>query len=88
MLSEAFPSIQVTREAIRAEEATDLKRAQDIGFTVHELTPEQHQQWMTAVSATHEKLVDEVGGRSRAIYELIKQGKAAYARQAGGDSSR
>ena len=88
LLTEAFPSIQVTREAIRAEEAEDLQRAEEIGFTVHPLTPEQRQQWMTSVSATHEQLVDEVGGRSRAVYELIKQGKLAYARQAAGEIPR
>lgn len=82
LLTEAFPSIQVTRAAIRAEEATDLQRAGEIGFTVHELTPAQRQQWMNAVTATHEELVDEVGGRSREIYELILEGKADYARRA------
>ena len=81
LLSDAFPSIQVTRTAIRAEEATDLRRAQEIGFTVHALTVEQRQQWMAAVTATHEQLVDEVGGRSREIYELIQRGKADFARQ-------
>jgi len=86
LLSDAFPSIQVTREAIRAEEATDLQRAQEIGFKVHELTAEQRQQWMNAVTATHEQLVEEVGGRSRAIYELIQEGKAAYAQQVGSEA--
>ena len=81
LLTKAFPSIQVTREAIRAETDGDLVKAEEMGFTVHDLTPAQRDQWRNVVADTHERLVDEVGGRSQEIYELILKGKAAYADQ-------
>jgi len=61
LLSESFPSIQVTRQAIRAETDGDLIKAQEMGFTVHELTPAQRDSWRNVVANTHQQLVDEVG---------------------------
>ncbi len=81
LLTEAFPSIQVTRQAIREETDGDLAKAEEMGFTVHRLTPAQRDDWQRAVGNTHQKLVAEVGGQSQEIYDLILKGKAAYAEQ-------
>ena len=81
LLTEAFPTIQVTRKAIRAETDGDLALAGELGFTVHDLTPEQRGAWRRLVGNTHRQLVTEVGGRSEEIYALILEGKQAYADQ-------
>ncbi|MCC5866966.1 MAG: TRAP transporter substrate-binding protein [Gammaproteobacteria bacterium] len=75
----AFPSIQITRSMIREEIDRDLAISEtELGFTSHELTPEQRAQWIEATRGTHEPLIRTLGGQSREIYELIQQGRAAY----------
>jgi TRAP-type C4-dicarboxylate transport system substrate-binding protein len=81
LLTESFPTIQVTREAIRGETDGDLAKAQDLGFTVHDLTPTERDRWRAVVGDAHQKLVAEVGGRSQEVYDLILEGKAVYASQ-------
>lgn len=81
VLTRSFPSLEVTRAAIRAEDARDVDNATELGFTVHSLGSAGRAEWAAATRVTHEQLIEEIGGESRKLYELIQTGRAAYAKR-------
>jgi TRAP-type C4-dicarboxylate transport system substrate-binding protein len=87
VLTESFPSIQVSRAGVRGEGRDDLSRASELGFTVHRLTAEQKLAWREATESTHAQLIKTVGGRSQEIYDLILRGRQAYSDQQAGSAS-
>lgn len=88
ILTEAFPTIAQSRKAIRNEENGDIAQSESLGFTVHELTPAQKAAWVAATRGTHAQLIKEVGGESQAVYDLIMEGKRAFAAQQGQAAQR
>ena len=50
-------------------------------MTVHRLTPEQRAAWKDATAPAHGRLIEVIGGRSQQIYDVIQEGKRAYAAQ-------
>ena len=78
ILSDSFPAIEESRRLTRAQDAADLADP-ELGIIVHELTPEQLEGWRLATAGVTEKLLQEIGGRSREIHALILKGKAEYA---------
>ena len=83
ILTENFPSIAESRAATRAQDSADLADP-ELGIEWQALTPAQRAEWQQATSGVAERLLDEIGGRSREIYALIQQGKAEYAASQGG----
>lgn len=81
VLTRSFPSLEVTRAAIRAEDARDIENAAGLGFTVHRLDQAAREEWAAATRVTHEQLIEDIGGDSRKLYELIQVGRAAYAKR-------
>jgi len=51
------------------------------GATLHRLTPEQRAAWREASMPATEAVLDRVGGRARDIYQLVLDGKRAFAEQ-------
>lgn len=79
MVSSAWPDIETTRSAVRAESTQDLLDSQTLGITVHALTPAERQEWREATSAVTPQLIRQIGGRSAEVYELIQTARRDYA---------
>jgi TRAP-type C4-dicarboxylate transport system substrate-binding protein len=78
VLEESFPDITETRRGVRAQNATDLAEARELGIQVHRLTPEQRDRWRQATAGVTAKLIPALGGRSAEIYEGIQRTRAEY----------
>lgn len=78
ILTDNFPSIAQSRAATRAQDEKDLADP-ELGIQWRALTRAERAEWQQATSAVAERLLEEIGGRSRQIYSLIQQGKAEYA---------
>ncbi len=83
VLTETFPSIEVSRAATRAQDETDLADP-ELGIRSQALTSAQRAEWQQATSGVAEQLLEDIGGRSREIYALILKGKEEYAAQKSG----
>jgi len=75
-----FPPIEASRRAVREQDARDLADP-ELGIRVQRLTPAQRRAWMDATAGVTERLLAEIGGRSREIYQRILDGKAEWARR-------
>lgn len=82
ILAGSFPPIERSREVVRAETARDLANARALGIVVHELTPAQREEWRRATAPVTRRLIAGIGGRAQEIYDVIRAGKAEYARAA------
>jgi TRAP-type C4-dicarboxylate transport system substrate-binding protein len=81
ILAESFPSVVATRAIIRAQVRDDLAQAAELGIVVHEITPEQREQWRRATASVTPELLQAIGGRSAEIYRGIEAARAAYGRR-------
>ena len=78
VLAGSFPAIDESRRLTRAQDQTDLNDAA-LGIIVHPLDDAQREAWRQATAGVTEQLVDELGGRSQEIFELIQKAKEEYA---------
>jgi len=74
------PPIEV-RQIMRADAEKRLAQIEQRGVIMHELTTEQRTQWRSMALSTHETLIDLLGGRAREMYNLVLEGKLAFALQ-------
>jgi TRAP-type C4-dicarboxylate transport system substrate-binding protein len=74
-----------TLEQQRADAAKlydqELARLPSLGVTVHTLTPEQRAQFREATKLNTQRLIEKIGGQAQRIYDLILEGKRAFAAQ-------
>jgi TRAP-type transport system periplasmic protein len=61
-----------------AEESEDQLRA--AGAILHELTEEERRAWITVAAPVQRKLREDIGGEAERFYELVLEGKRAFAR--------
>lgn len=73
--------METARAMSRDEEAGFLNQADDIGFTIHELSRNQRAVWKRAAEPVTKQIIETVGGRSQEIFDAIQAGKAAYQAQ-------
>lgn len=78
ILTDNFPSIVESRAETRAQDEEDLADA-ELGIQWQSLTPAERAEWQQATRGVADKLLEEIGGRSREIFALIQRGKAEYA---------
>ena len=78
ILTRTFPSVKESRRDIRAQDLVDLNDPA-LGIQSYPLTAEQRRAWQQKTEVVTEQLLDSIGGRSREIYALILQAKAAWA---------
>ena len=83
ILTDTFPSIDRSRAETRAQDEKDLADP-ELGIKWQALTPDERAQWQAATSGVTERLIDDIGGRAREIYDLIQQARAEYAARAEG----
>jgi len=67
------------RADVRAEGEDALAYSAAHGATVLELTPNERALWKAAAAGTHRALIDEIGGDAARLYDLIQEGKSAFA---------
>ena len=84
ILTDSFPSIELSRSMTRAQDLDDLADP-ELGIQSRELSPAERELWMAATAGVTERLLDEIGGRSREIYATIQEAKQSYAARAAGD---
>jgi TRAP-type C4-dicarboxylate transport system substrate-binding protein len=79
MVTAAWPAIDVTRRAVRAESTQDLQDASTLGIEVHRLSAKERQLWRDAASPVTAKLIAQLGGRSADVYAVIQAARREYA---------
>lgn len=77
-----YPEIGRARAAIRADGPRELARATARGAVVHELTAEARARWIDATRPVHRRLIDDAGGQTQKLYDIIMDGKRAFAARA------
>lgn len=81
ILRDAFVDVNEGRKWTRAEWRTFLDEADRWGFTTNELTTEQRDLWKVATAPVAKQMIDSIGGRAQDIWDLVQDGKAAFAAQ-------
>ncbi|MCP4278061.1 MAG: TRAP transporter substrate-binding protein [Gammaproteobacteria bacterium] len=82
IITNAWPAIEVTRKAVRAESAQDLRDASTLGIQVHHLSREQRQQWRAVTAPVVDMLIEKIGGRSAEVYNIIQVARNDYKQNA------
>jgi len=60
----------------------ELARLPTLGVTVHTLSPDQRARWREATKMNTARLIESIGGRAQEFYNVILEGKRAFAAQA------
>ncbi len=80
IMTDRFPSIAESRRLTRAQDVADLADPA-LGIVVHAVDETQRAAWRTATAGVTERLIEQLGGRSREIHALIQRGKSEYAQR-------
>ncbi len=86
LVSTAYPGPMAARNRVRewmAQVETDLP---GLGVTLHRLTDDQRAVWKTQAQSSYDAIIEAIGGEAAAIYDLVREGQAAYARKQDQDS--
>jgi len=75
---EGYGGAAPMRRAARDSVAELLKVLPQRGVTLYDPTPDERETWRRAAWPTHEKLIAQIGGRARRIYDTLLEGKAAW----------
>jgi TRAP-type C4-dicarboxylate transport system substrate-binding protein len=78
ILRTTFPAIEESRAEVRAQDVADLADP-ELGIQSYPLSDEERAAWQAQTVGVAERLLEQIGGRSREIYELIMRAKAEYA---------
>ncbi len=70
--------MDVARQMSRDETNSFLQQADEIGFTIHQLTPGQKELWVDATAPVADQIIESTGGRSAEIYQAILEARADY----------
>ena len=74
----SWPPMDVGRTMTRADWQADLARADELGFTIHELTADQRGAWRAAVTPARAELVELSGPRAAEILEAVNQAQENF----------
>jgi len=75
----AVPNKHTARALLRDGVTAYYESMTAQGATVHTLTERQRQRWVDATLPAHDALLEELGPRARDLYDIIQNGKRAYA---------
>ena len=81
ILRNSYIDINVGRQWTRAEWKEFLDQSSGWGFQTHELTQGQLALWKTATAPVAKRMIDSIGGRAQDIWDLVQNGKKAFATQ-------
>ncbi len=80
-LDHAWMPSSEARASVRRLTATALQNMQAEGIRIHHFDETLRAEWAQATAWVAERLIAQVGGRARPVYEAILEGKAAFAAQ-------
>lgn len=83
-LRNAYTELSKMRRDVRAYVEGVVAQGETKGHRYIDLSPEQRERWKQASSSALQRILDDTGSEGERMYQLILEGKAAYARQAGG----
>ena len=83
--AEGFGGATPTRKAARDSVAALMKILPDQGVKLYDPTPAERETWRAAALPAHEKLIAQVGGQARRLYDTLLEGKAAWKAKKGTD---
>ena len=78
-VSAAQGTMADNRQLVRAEAEDSIASLRAAGVTMHELTPEERRAWTDVATPVHRKLIESIGGEAERIYDIILEGKRAFA---------
>lgn len=82
-LRNAYTDLPRMRSSVRAYVEGVVDQGQAKGHQYFDLTPDQKQRWKEASRTALQRILDDTGAEGERLYQLILEGKAAYARQQG-----
>ncbi|MCB1624153.1 MAG: TRAP transporter substrate-binding protein DctP [Pseudomonadales bacterium] len=74
-----YGGAQATRDAVRASVAKLLADLPNKGVHLYKPTAEERKVWRDAAWPSHEKLIQNVGGKARDVYDTMVRGKQDFA---------
>jgi len=83
LLLNARPDLARTRKEIAESEKPQMAAFRAKGGFVHELSAAQRDVWAKLVEPHQQKLVDEIGGQSGALWAAIQKGKQEFSARGG-----
>lgn len=83
VFEEAFGSSGLARSDARQAVAEITAGLEAEGVQLHRPTPGQRSAWAEASREAHRRIIEQAGGRSQEIYDLIMAGKAGFAARQG-----
>ncbi len=78
IVQDGWLSIDRARAMSRAEEQKFLGQADQIGFTIHTLTPDQRDSWIQASAPVPDQIIEGIGGSAAEIYDAIQEAKRVF----------
>ncbi len=78
VIREGWIPIDLARKMSRDETNGFLQQADEIGFSIHRLTPTQKDAWRAATAPVTDQLIETIGGRSGEIYQTILDARATF----------
>jgi len=82
-LKDSYTDLASMRRSVRAYVEDVIAEGEPNGTTYYDLTPEQRDRWKQASSSGLRRILDDTGSEGARLYQLLLDGKAAYARQNG-----
>ena len=82
-LKSAYVDIATMRRSVRDYVEEVVNEGEARGLTYFDLTPAQRDRWKQASSTGLQRILDDTGAEGARLYQLLLDGKAAYARQTG-----
>ncbi len=80
-LIDAYVDLKSMRKNVRAYVEEVVQEGEAAGLTYLDLTPAQRERWKNASANSLQRILDDTGSEGARLYDLILQGKAAFARQ-------
>lgn len=81
ILLNSFIDVNEGRQWTRAEWNTFLDEQDKWGFTTHRIDAQRRDLWKAATAPVSRRLIDGIGGEAQMIWDLVQEGKAAFAAQ-------
>ena len=81
ILLTSYISLEESRQWTRDEWKMFLDNADTWGFTAHEISEDQRNLWKEATAPVARRMIDTIGGRAHDIWDLVQEGKRAFAAQ-------
>ncbi|MFL2771108.1 MAG: TRAP transporter substrate-binding protein [Rhodospirillaceae bacterium] len=79
IVAEGISPTSILRADVRREGLEAIEFSAGRGATIIELTLAERALWKAATTQSHEMLIEEIGGKARDLFNLIQDGKSAFA---------